>query len=234
MSSLRRLLGAVFLLACVVSLAACGLDGQGRRNPSPPTDEPEGAGSRGRPDGDVALAVVGDSITSPWGRLGSYEIDETLWLSHVLGAEIRLAGGWALPGATTADMAAAVEPVEDADVLVILAGTNDGAATPFASSAENLVRIAERVGAPRVIVSSVPPRSDLPRVPAAYNDRLRTFADEHGWEFVDAAAGLRAGERWRAGMSEDGLHPTPQGQEVIGRALRAAILQGAGSAGAER
>lgn len=209
-------MGVISLLACTVVLAACA----GGRERRPDAAAPGASGAGG-----VALAVVGDSITSPWGHLGSFEIDETMWLSHVLGPGVRLAGGWARPGATTADMAAAVGPVDGADVLVILAGTNDGAATPFASSAANLVLIADRVGAPRVIVSSVPPRADLPHVPAAYNERLRALAEEQGWVFVDAAAGLRSAQRWRAGMSEDGIHPTPQGQLVIGQALRAAILE---------
>ncbi len=50
-------------------------------------------------------------------------------------------------GATTADMLKNVQLVDDADVLVILAGTNDSAqGVPFESTARNMQKIAVKVG----------------------------------------------------------------------------------------
>lgn len=209
------------LTVLALTVAACG--------PAPgPGADPTGGPVSPMADPDaVTLAVVGDSITSPWGLLGSQEPDETMWLSHVVGPRVQWVGGWAFPGATTADMAASVDPVDGADVLVILAGTNDGASTPFEETARNLERIVETVGAPRVILSSVPPRAHLPHLTTRLNVDLEALAAAKGWEFVDAAAGLRSGEEWVEGMTTDGLHPTPQGQQVLGDAMREAILAGA-------
>ncbi len=44
--------------------------------------------------------------------------------TYAQGDGITFAGGWARAGATPADMAAAVQPIPDVDVVVVLAGTN--------------------------------------------------------------------------------------------------------------
>jgi lysophospholipase L1-like esterase len=195
---------------------APGAGPSGRTAPaSPPAYDP----------GTIYLAVVGDSITSPWGHLGDREFDETMWLSHVAQPPIVWAGGWAFPGATTADMAANVQPVSDAHVVVILAGTNDGTTTPAAETADNLRDVVGTVGADRVIVSSVPPRTSLPAASTELNGRLASLARQEGWEFVDASAGLRDRDRWVEGMTDDGVHPTPKGQAVLGAAIREAVLR---------
>jgi lysophospholipase L1-like esterase len=179
----------------------------------------------------VRLAVVGDSITeadSPdfdGGRLGPES-----WLEHTVGDGVVLVGGWARWGATTAQMAAAVEPVE-ADVLVVLAGTNDvGSGEAAAETPENLRRIADVVGAPRVVLSAVPPIDAAPHLATGLNAELEDLAAEEGWEWVDAPAGLRDGARFAEGMASDGLHPTEAGARVIGEAIRGAVL-GAGGRG---
>jgi lysophospholipase L1-like esterase len=170
---------------------------------------------------------VGDSLTAAGGNLGGTDFSENTWLFDVVEAGIPWAGGWARPGATTADMLAHVEPVPEADAVVILAGTNDVAlGIPFPEIADNLCAIAARVGASRVIVSSIPPLARIPDAPRAFNARLEALASEQGWEFVDAAAGLREGAGWAEGMTVDGVHPTPRGQRVLGAAIRDALLAG--------
>jgi lysophospholipase L1-like esterase len=175
----------------------------------------------------IALAVVGDSISeadSPdfsAGRLGPGS-----WVSAAVGGQIRFAGGWAVSGALTSQMARGAWRVP-ADVLVILAGTNDVArGIPFPMCAANLRSVAATIGVGRVVVSSIPPMDLAPELATAYNDRLRGLAATEGWEFVDAMAGVRAGARFADGMSFDGIHPTVAAATVIGAAIRAHVLGG--------
>jgi lysophospholipase L1-like esterase len=175
----------------------------------------------------VHLAAVGDSITASGGRLEDGIFNGNTWLSHVVdGVDVRWAGGWAQPGATTAAMLAGVEPVPDADVLVIIAGTNDsGQGVTFDITADNLRQIVDVVDAPRVILSSIPPREPAPELADDLNELLRPLAAEQHWEFVDAAAGLRHDDGgWLPGLTVDGIHPVPAGQAVIGAAIRDAVL----------
>jgi hypothetical protein len=95
---------------------------------------------------------------------------------------------------------------------------------PFDSCATNLRSIADTVGAGRVVVSSIPPIDFEPALVTAYNQQLRDFADASGWEFVDATAGIRTGDRFAEGMSTDGVHPTVRAAEAIGAAIRAHLL----------
>ncbi|MDQ4501751.1 SGNH/GDSL hydrolase family protein [Sinomonas sp. ASV322] len=171
------------------------------------------------------FAAIGDSITyanSPdflGGRTSSLS-----WITYAVGPELRFVGGWARGGATTAVMAANATP-EDADVLAIIAGTNDLAQqVPFSATAANLEKIVATVGTKRVVVSAIPPRNDNPQGTAAFNQTLERFVVQRGWTFVDAVAGVRDGERYAAGMTDDGVHPSERGARIIGRALGLALL----------
>ncbi|MCI2265185.1 SGNH/GDSL hydrolase family protein [Sediminivirga luteola] len=191
-------------------LSACTGMSQGDELPEPGADA-------------VRMAAVGDSITeadSPDFTAG--ELGPESWVSYAVGEEIEFAGGWAQWGATTAQMAEGAGPV-DADVLVILAGTNDSGWNAHDEVGRNLVRIAEAVGAPRVVLSSIPPLDDAPELATELNSYLEDLAGEQGWEWVDAAAGLRDGERFAPGMASDGVHPTQEGARVIGEAVREAV-----------
>jgi lysophospholipase L1-like esterase len=175
----------------------------------------------------IALAVVGDSISEAdsadfsAGRLGPAS-----WVSSAVGGRIRFAGGWAVSGALTSQMARGAWRVP-ADVLVILAGTNDVArGIPFPTCAANLRSVAATVGVGRVVVSSIPPMDLAPELATGYNGLLRGLAAAEGWEFVDAMAGVRAGNRFADGMSSDGIHPTVAAATVIGAAIRAHVLRG--------
>jgi lysophospholipase L1-like esterase len=179
------------------------------------------------PAGTVALAVVGDSISEAdssdfsAGRLG-----DASWVRHAVGDGVRFAGGWAVSGAVTAEMARNARPVQ-ADVLVILAGTNDVyRGLPFATCAANLRSIAGTVGAARVVVSSIPPIDFESALVTSYNEQLHAFAAESGWEFVDAMTGIRSGDRFADGMSSDGVHPTVRAAESIGAAIREHVVGG--------
>lgn len=212
------------LLACAaaLSLGSCA----GAQDPAP--GAPSAPTTPAAADA-VRLAVVGDSITeadSPdldGGRPGPES-----WVHHTVGEDVVLVGGWARWGATTAQMAAAVEPVE-ADVLVILAGTNDvGSGEPAEGTRENLRRIADVVGTPRVVLSAVPPIDAAPHLATALNVELEDLARDEGWDWVDAPAGLRDGDRFAPSMASDGLHPTEAGARVLGDAIRDAVLDAGG------
>jgi len=175
----------------------------------------------------VALAVVGDSISEADSRdFSAGRLGDASWVSHAVGDGVRFAGGWAVSGAVTAQMARGARPVE-ADVLVIVAGTNDvSRGLPFTTCAANLRSIAGTVGAPRVVVSSIPPIDFEADLVTGYNEQLQALAAESGWDFVDAMAGIRTGDRFADGMSSDGVHPTVRAAESIGAAIRSYLLSG--------
>ncbi len=171
------------------------------------------------------FAAVGDSITdanSPDFAAG--DLGSESWARYVADAGFAFAGGWAEWGATTERMAASVLPV-DADALVVLAGTNDVALeVPFDTSAANLDAIVGTVGTSEVLVVSIPPLELAPRDAETYNDALAALAEDRGWRFVDASAGLRTPDgAFRDGMSFDGVHPSMRGAEVLGGAIAEAL-----------
>ena len=172
----------------------------------------------------VTFAAVGDSITDANSAdLAGLHVGDASWVHFATGSGLEFVGGWARGGAQAATMARHVSPVR-ADVLVIIAGTNDTAhGVPFAVTARNLVAIVRTVGAGRVIVSAIPPQDATPAVAVGFNRRLEPFVQAQGWTFVDAMAGVRDDDRYAAGMTRDGTHPDVCGARVIGAALAEAI-----------
>ena len=203
------------VLVCVLAAVGAGCGGGPSATPTPSAPD----------TGALRIAAVGDSITdadSP--DFSGGELGEESWVSHAVGDGVAFAGGWAQWGATTAQMAAGAQPV-DADVLVVLAGTNDvTAGIPFGETATNIAEIAATVNAPRVLISAVPPIDPDPVLAVELNANLEALAVAREWEFVDAPAGARDGNRFAPGMSADGVHPTAQGARVIGAAVRAALV----------
>lgn len=177
----------------------------------------------------VSFMVAGDSITAAGSATVSLgNLGEASWVNFVNapGAPQTLAwrGGWALGGAQSGDMAAALRHGR-ADALVILAGTNDLAhGTGYQRIASNLSRLPGIVQAPVVLLSSVPPRDGAVQATIAYNNFLRTLAEQRGWVFVDATAGLRSEQgTFLPGLSNDGVHPNVEGAKILGAALGQAL-----------
>jgi lysophospholipase L1-like esterase len=175
----------------------------------------------------VRIAVVGDSITAvipgfnEGFATGTYSSDS--WLASTVDDDIVFAGGWAVAGARTLDMRNGVGPVT-ADLLVMLAGTNDVLREEDRQgSLENMVAIADTVGADNVLVLAIPPINAAPERAIQFNVDAKALAERHGWTWFDAAAGLRDGDSFIAGLTVDGVHPTPVGQKLIGAAVRAEI-----------
>lgn len=198
------------VLALLTLLAVVGCSG------APPAQEATTA----RPgSGAIRMAAVGDSITdadSP--DLAGGVPGPQSWVSYAVGEDVAFVGGWAVWGARTEEMADAVGPV-DADVLVILAGTNDAFGGAHSEIGANIARIAANAGVEQVVLSSVPPIDGSPASATDLNAFLEPFAAQQGWAWVDSAAGLRDGEVFADGMAYDGLHPTEAGARVIGEAI---------------
>ncbi|GGI44008.1 Lysophospholipase L1 [Agromyces flavus] len=204
--------------ACVV-LAGCAPADEPARSDPPATN---------RPTNGPTFAAVGDSITdADSGDFAAGDLGPASWARYVHDAGYGFAGGWAEWGATTARMAESATSV-DADALVLLAGTNDVAfGVPFAETSANLGRIVEQVGIDEVVIASVPPMDAFPEGADELNERLEELADDRGWRFVDASAGLRTDDgTFREGMSFDGLHPSEQGARVLADAIADGLRDG--------
>jgi lysophospholipase L1-like esterase len=215
----RRVVAVLAVAASVSMIVGCSAPGPAADGTASP--EASAVAARG------TFAAVGDSITdadSPDFATGNF--GAASWATYVVDDGFTFAGGWAEWGATTAMMADAVAPIE-ADVLVVLGGTNDVAfGIPFDESAANLDRIVDTVGIEDVVVVSIPPMDAFPDGVEEYNERLDDLADDRGWRFVDASAGLRTADwRFGDGMSSDGLHPSADGARVLGEAIAAELRE---------
>ncbi len=179
------------------------------------------------PPAPVRLVAVGDSITVAGGDIPTGVLTDLSWVRFAVGDPVVSAGGWAVSGATTAQMAAGfVPPTGEPYVLVIFGGTNDVSLNlPFSESAPNLVAIADRAtDAQRVIVTAIPPLTGREAQAAAYNADLAGLAAQQGWTFVDPMAPVSIGGRWADGMTHDGIHPSAAGAQLIGTGIRQALL----------
>jgi lysophospholipase L1-like esterase len=220
---------ALTLGGCSAGSVSAGMLGDGSTPSATPsaTAVPTPSASAKASEDAVSIAVVGDSITAVvtgfnegFGT-GTYSADS--WLASTVDDDIVFAGGWAVAGARTLDMRNGVGPVS-ADLLVMLAGTNDVLREEDRQgSLENMVAIADTVGAENVLVLAIPPINAAPERATQFNVDAKALAERHGWTWFDAAAGLRDGGSFIAGLTTDGVHPTPVGQKLIGAAVRAEI-----------
>lgn len=177
----------------------------------------------------VSFAVVGDSITADHAypeQVARRIVGQRSWAAFAQRPGTAFVGGWARGGATTAQMLEGFTPVH-ADVLVMIAGTNDiRAGVPFEQIGQNMRAIVDAADVPRVIVSSVPPRNEFPERTLAYNAWLHDFVASQGWGWIDGARGLRDHAqpgRYAEGLTYDGTHPSREGAQILGSAVLAAL-----------
>ena len=227
----RRLLAASAALAAVLTLA--GLSGC---SPSAPTNPPASApASNGSNDPGsepvvpgtvvpvatpVRVAVVGDSnSTGHKGDIDTGIATDNAWIAQVGTADVDYVGGWAEDGATSARMAQNVKPVDNADVVVIMAGTNDLAAgVTLDQLNDDVTSIVDTVGAKNVVIAAIPPISAKPDYPTEANASLKALAASKGWFFHDSWVDLRtATDGWVKQYMRDGIHTTKAGYAVFGR-----------------
>lgn len=211
------------IAVCLV-LVGCALPPPGES--PPPMPEPT--------DDAIRMAAVGDSITDGDSLdLAGGTPGPQSWVSYAIGPEVEFVGGWAEWGATSERMAEAVQEPFDADVLVILGGTNDAGRLAPSEVGDNLVLIAERAATGSVVLSSVPPNDFGGANSAELNAHLEQLAAQQGWTWVDSAAGLRSdeGDSFADDMSYDGVHPTEEGARVIGEAIGDAVIEAVSASG---
>ena len=125
-------------------------------------------------------------------------------------------------------------------VVVILAGVNDIAGNTGPSTLEmiqdNLAAMIDLAHAHgiRVVLSSVLPAADFPWKPGmqpapkivALNAWLRDHAARHGAVYLDYHSAMRdEREGMRAGLANDGVHPTEAGYRLMAPLAEAAIAE---------
>jgi hypothetical protein len=177
--------------------------------------------------GELRVAVVGDSLSAGRSKFLGNGLDDESWMSYTRGDGIDFVGGWARSGATPDEMASAIEPIDDVDVLVILAGTNAvRLGETVADEADAYRHMVDVVKPERVLVSSIPPYSAHAADARIYNSALRSLTEAEGWTWVDPWVAAVVGEDWIRGFSVDGIHPAgPAEYAVLGEAFRELILQ---------
>jgi lysophospholipase L1-like esterase len=172
-------------------------------------------------DATIVYAWAGDSLTSrgdSWLK-ASWD-DETLVST----------GGFASSGYTSEQVLANITAQPDADVLVIMLGTNDVryGVSP-AETAANFDKIVAKVGAPHVLVTFVPPSNlSLDRRVDHYvmNRVLTQHAAKRGWTIDDPWSHHRASTgAWVDGTSSDGTHPTAATSQFVEDRMEVYIRQ---------
>jgi lysophospholipase L1-like esterase len=201
-------LAAVLAAAALLALAGCT---------TPATDV-------------VTFAVAGDSLTA-WDNQSfpewDGELDDITWTKWAISPTVELAGGYARGFATTADIAAGMVPVH-ADVLVIMASTNDLDETEVATMLDSIDDIVSASEIEEVLLSAIPPFEQYAPLVDIHNEALHALATERGWTWIDPWAELRDGDDWVDGFTGDGVHPTAEGAKIAGAAIAVAIRELAG------
>jgi lysophospholipase L1-like esterase len=204
--------------ALPVALLALGLAACSAAPAQTPPESATTTSGSAQPGGTVTFGVVGDSLTA------GTKIGLPSWVHGALGAPLALTGGWAVPGAFTSEMRIGLHHV-DADVLVVLAGTNDVEyGVPWWNTRDNLLGIVAEAGVHEVVVSTLPPLDRFPAERDDCNRRLLALADEQGWHLVDPWTAVQLSGGWAPGTTLDGVHPTAAVADEAGRVIRAAVL----------
>ncbi|MGY1767572.1 SGNH/GDSL hydrolase family protein [Geodermatophilus sp. SYSU D00779] len=224
-----RLSAALVLVPVLVLTSACGVDSTGEASSAAPgpavpsttapgTTAPAPTAGPEEPAAFSTFAVVGDSITAGGEVISDARVGGSAsWVPAAAEASrLSFVGGWAMPGATTEDARAAVVP-EDADVLVVMAGTNDVLqGRPWEESAANLESIAASAGDRVVAVVTIAPSDVVPQARRAYNAALAPLALRHGWVLIDPWSDVEAADRFVVGTTTDGTHLTDRAARTVG------------------
>lgn len=171
---------------------------------APPTPEP------------LRLAVVGDSITAWSPPFGGDPAQS--WVYSATSNDMPLVGGWAIPGAKLAEMAAGVRYL-DTDALVIMGGTNDlYYGTPIVDRLASIDAIAATYGARYTILAATAPYGFGWAAGVEWNATLAAHAEARGWHYVDPWAGVRQpdGSWYPTTDYGDGIHPNPVTAAYVG------------------
>jgi lysophospholipase L1-like esterase len=230
---------AAVLLAVVAGCGPAADDGR-PGTAAPTTSAPTTSAASSSPAPTTAapapprtFVAVGDSITAGATDVSQPLVEDrvqgdTSWLPAAEQASgVDLVAGWAVPGATTADMLAGVEPTDwTADVVVVMAGTNDLArGVPWQESAAAIEGVVAAAGAPTAVLVAIAPNDPRPAARNGFNAALAELAGRNGWTYLDPWTEVDAGGAFTPGASPDGVHPAPavaaEAGGRIGRSLAA-------------
>lgn len=226
---------ALALLAC---LAVVGVIlAMTRGGASSSASEPSTGSIRFTPtsDGRVSVIAIGDSITQ--GDSPAFNVADTgptSWAHHVDKSTVRLLGGVAEGGLTSAKSLDRRQDGFYADVVVYFLGTNDSRrdVTPK-EFVDNIAKNAERTNTSRidgrVVVVAVGPMQGILTAEklSTWNRKVAAEVKRRGFSFVDPWGDLRTKSyEWRSSsLHQDELHPTAKGAKLLGTNLSPAIIK---------
>ncbi|MBT1675188.1 SGNH/GDSL hydrolase family protein [Curtobacterium aurantiacum] len=155
------------------------------------------------------------------------------WMRQLKDTTMTNVGGTAIGNATTTRILDDAE-AHDADVLVVMAGTNDlRYQRSSASILQNIDKIATKVGADHVVISAIAPSNatnsgkshvDRRKLGEVLNRDLQNHALTRGWMFVDPwAADRRLDGGWPSSRTYDGVHPTVAMSKKVSVRMQQAI-----------
>jgi lysophospholipase L1-like esterase len=170
------------------------------------------------------FAAVGDSLTVSYvvpGSLRPGQARPAPWPVAASYDGLEYAGGWAVSGATTDEMADGIRPIADLDALVIMGGTNNlYEGRGFQGAVRDFDRICAVCPAPTVLVAAIPPYELNPPAASDFNTRAHDLAADRGWRWADPWTDLRGPDgRWAAELRCDGVHPRPEGYALVAAAF---------------
>lgn len=216
MRALRGYRGFI-LLAVVLSTAGTGCAASPSPATTPQASASASAGHLPEQEGTAApirVAVAGDSNSTGFaGTLEHGVASSTAWVALLPEGEFEWAGGWALDGATSLTVADNVVPIGDADVLVVMVGTNDLAlGIPFDQTRAAVEAIVETVGAELPVISALAPSAYQPEEVEQANQDLAAVAAQNGWGWIDPWVPVRGSDGgWLPAFFTDGVHTSSDG-----------------------
>lgn len=177
----------------------------------------------------VHFGSIGDSISALTDRKG--QVIPWSWVRDATFAGLQDVGGFKEWGDNTQQLLAQTRPIPGADIVVVMAGTNDilnGVhMLPTATTNADIVGIFARAGGHLHVLSAVAPKDGAGAAPTLkLNADLAALARSHGWRFVDPWTSVRARDgQYKAGTTVDGVHPTPATGAMVGAFMRSYLLE---------
>jgi len=232
-ASVRALI-IVFLIPLLLVTTACaGTRAAVRATPSPhttppPTSAVSPTASTPTSRAPIGVAVFGDSNSTGFsGTLEAGVAAGTAWVSHMPAEEFTLVGGWAIDGSTSTAMADAAMAIPDAELLIVMAGTNDIAAgVPTVFTLDEISRIADTVGASSIVLCAIAPLNWSPGAVTDLNAALKEYARAQGWLFIDPWAPVRNPDgTWASAYLTDGVHTSAEGYAIAGAQIAAQLTE---------
>lgn len=172
----------------------------------------------------VTMDIAGDSVSALY--YNGLPRAELSWVNWAVSSRVLLQGGFAVSGQRTDQIASGVRGQISANVLVVMAGTND--IRQHINPVKSMVYldlIASEAGNTKPLFSLIPPSNGQPQETSAYNALLIAHAAAHGWTVVDPWVTIRQTDgTYKPGFTYDGTHPNGLGQRQSGPVIANAVF----------